>query len=383
MKTRIAFIGVVSKEWMGGFNYFKNLLFALHTFKAQEIELYVFVGTKTENAVKEMFAQYATVIEHAMFDTKSFASYLQKIEKKIFKSNYFLERLLKKHRISILSHASIVYLNSCKTINWIPDFQYLHLPQMFSDQEVQARNESYLHLIKHSDKIILSSYDAYNDYKSVAPEYLHKAAVLQFVSQPDKTYFDIQENEKNDILRKYQLPEDFYYLPNQFWKHKNHMLVFESIKMLRDEKTEICLACSGHLHDHRHEKYIDELKEFIYTHRLENNIRLLGLIDYEDVFKLIKFSKAVINPSLFEGWSSTVEECKSVQKNMILSDLKVHQEQYPEATFFNRNDALALKNTLCSYTLEGTHIPENSLETRTKSFAETYAAIVQEVLNDR
>lgn len=97
-------------------------------------------------------------------------------------------------------------------------------------------------------------------------------------------------------------------MPNQFWKHKNHMLVFKAINELKKENVEICLVCTGHLDDYRNKNYILEIK----NNNLEKNIKLLGL-----VFALIKFSKAVINPSLFEGWSSTVEECKSVGKNMI------------------------------------------------------------------
>ena len=76
---------------------------------------------------------------------------------------------------------------------------------------------------------------------------------------------------------------------------------------------------------------------------------MVGLVSYKDVFSLIKFSKAVINPSLFEGWSSTVEECKSVGKNMIISDLNVHKEQYPNATFFVKNNTYSLKQILKNY----------------------------------
>jgi hypothetical protein len=84
---------------------------------------------------------------------------------------------------------------------------------------------------------------------------------------------------------------------------------------------DICLVCTGYMNDRRNKTYINEIKEFIQINKLHKYIRLLGLVDYEDVFALIKFSEAVINPSLFEGWSSTVEECKSVKKHMILSDL--------------------------------------------------------------
>jgi glycosyltransferase involved in cell wall biosynthesis len=36
---------------------------------------------------------------------------------------------------------------------------------------------------------------------------------------------------------------------------------------------------------------------------------------------------ALINPSLSEGWSTTVEEAKSLGVPMLLSDLRVHREQ--------------------------------------------------------
>jgi glycosyltransferase involved in cell wall biosynthesis len=41
----------------------------------------------------------------------------------------------------------------------------------------------------------------------------------------------------------------------------------------------------------------------------------------------MRASTALINPSLFEGWSTTVEEAKSTGTPMILSDLGVHREQ--------------------------------------------------------
>ena len=120
---------------------------------------------------------------------------------------------------------------------------------------------------------------------------------------------------------------------------------------------------------------------FIKNNNLYNNIRLLGLIDYEEVFSLIKFSKAVINPSLFEGWSSTVEECKSVGKNMILSDLDVHIEQYPSATFFERNSIKSLKFTLLNYDNSNLSNDIESIEKRTEIFSNKYLNIIKEVLN--
>ena len=376
---KVGFIGSVSKEWMGGLNYFKNLLFAINSIEKKELEVFVFVGKKIDIETKRIFQEYATVIEDSIFDRKSIKWFICKIEQKIFKTNILLENILKKHSIQILSHASITNLKTIKTINWIPDFQHIHLPQMFSEKEIRNRNNDFLKLIRDSDLIVLSSFDALKDMKKFAPNYEDKARVLQFVSQPNSRYFELDEHDKSLLLQKYEIKDDFFYIPNQFWKHKNHMMIFEAISELKKDGIEINVVCTGYLGDYRNKTYIDDAREFIKSNNLEDNIKLLGLVDYEDVFALIKFSKAVINPSLFEGWSSTVEECKSVGKNMILSDLDVHKEQYPNAVFFERDSIESLKEVLKFYKIENESNVE-PLEARTKKFANIYSSICREAL---
>lgn len=377
---KVGFIGAVSKEWMGGLNYFNNLLFAIDSLNNKELQIFVFVGKKTDEDIKNMFRKYATVIEDRIFDRKSLKWFLMKLEQKIFKTNFLLENILKKYDIQVLSHTSITKFKNIKTINWIPDFQHIHLPQMFSKKEIENRDKSFIQIIKESDVVVLSSFDALKDLRKFSSEYQNKARVLQFVSQPNSRYFELNENDKNNVLKKYDIKDEFFYMPNQFWKHKNHMTVFTAINELKKDGIQICVVCTGHLADYRNKTYIDEIKNFIKINNLEKNIKLLGLVEYEDVFALIKFSKAVINPSLFEGWSSTVEECKSVEKNMILSDLDVHKEQYPNATFFERNSVESLKNILKNYKKENIDSNIESLEIRTKKFADTYVSICKKVL---
>jgi hypothetical protein len=51
----------------------------------------------------------------------------------------------------------------------------------------------------------------------------------------------------------------------------------------------------------------------------------------------------LINPSLYEGWSTTVEEGKIFNKKMILSHLKVHKEQCGnKALYFDPKNELEL-----------------------------------------
>lgn len=376
---KVGFVGAVSKEWMGGLNYFKNLLFSLKSLKNQELQVYVFVGKKTDIEIKKMFQKYATVIEDSLFDRESLKWFFMKIETKIFKTNYLYENFFKKNNIQILSHSFLTNFKNIKTINWIPDFQHIHLPEMFTEEEIKQRNKTYFQVIKQSDMIVLSSYDALEDLKKFAPGYEKKVKVLQFVSQPTDKYHELNKKNEDELIEKYNIKNDFYYMPNQFWKHKNHMLVMKAIHLLKQENININLVCTGHLLDYRNKSHIENIKDYIAKNNLAENIKLLGLVDYKDVFGLIKISRAVINPSLFEGWSSTVEECKSVGKNMILSDLIVHKEQYPDATFFDRHNVESLKNVLRNYKDKKVTYSMNTLKLKTKKFANTYLLICKEV----
>jgi len=378
---KIGFIGAVSKEWMGGLNYFNNLLFAINSLEKKELEIFVFVGKKTDNQIKNMFKKYSTVIEDSVFDRKSLKWFAHKLENKLLKTNILLQRVLTKNNIKVLSHTSITQIKSIKTINWIPDFQHLHLPSMFTSQEIKQRNESFMNLIKNSDRIVLSSFDALKDLKVFAPAYISKVDVLQFVSQPNEKYFELNNVNETELRKKYNITNEFLFMPNQFWKHKNHMLVFEAVNKLKKEGVDICLVCTGYLDDYRNKTYITDIKSFIKTNKLENNIKLLGLIDYADVFVLMKLSKVVINPSLFEGCGSTVEECKSVGKNLILSNIDVHKEQYPQATFFDKYSSTSLQKVMANYQFDEQSEFTENLEYRTKLFAQTYINIVKQVLN--
>ena len=82
---------------------------------------------------------------------------------------------------------------------------------------------------------------------------------------------------------------------------------------------------------------------------IQANFRHLGMIPIGDVYALLRSAAALINPSSFEGWSTTVEEAKSFGTPMILSDIGVHREQAAGgALYFGLEDASALANHLAA-----------------------------------
>lgn len=99
--------------------------------------------------------------------------------------------------------------------------------------------------------------------------------------------------------------------------------------------------------DTRDETYFPSLKKLIEENKLEQNFRLLGVIPYQHIQVLMSQCSALINPSKFEGWSTTVEEAKSLGVPMILSSLAVHKEQaLDNAYYFDADSPMDLAKVL-------------------------------------
>lgn len=225
-------------------------------------------------------------------------------------------------------------------IGWIPDFQHKYIPQFFSETDQKDRELTFHFLLSQSSKIVCSSYNVAQDvekfYSFVNKD---KIAILQFKS----SFSFSQSLDEKNILEKYAIDKKYIYLPNQFWMHKNHKTVFEAWHQLKLNRYDYLLVCTGETKDYRNLNYFDELNSFVKNNNLENNIRILGFIDRDEQIQLYKNASAILQPSLFEGWNTSIEDAKAYGKPLIVSDLPVHHEQCGEsAYYFNKNDSTAL-----------------------------------------
>jgi hypothetical protein len=79
---------------------------------------------------------------------------------------------------------------------------------------------------------------------------------------------------------------------------------------------------------------------------LFENISVLGEVPFEDLLSLLRCASLVIQPSEFEGWSTTVEDAIALGRPLTCSDIATHREQAPDAAFFGVNDAATLAGYL-------------------------------------
>ena len=391
--VRVGFWYDYGIAYSGGLNYFRNLLYAISIANKNNIQPFVFFSTDIDKKIINEFSQYAIVVQTSVLTRNTLPWLIHRTLYKLFGSQFMVDTVLKKYGISVVSHASMVSgkKKPYRIILWIADFQYLHLPKFFPGLDVDRKTKQVKKIIEESDVVVLSSFDALNDFRSITPKKLAgKGRVLQFVSQPSSSYASKTTSNRTYLEQKHKFSGKYFFLPNQFWKHKNHHTVFEAVLLLKEKGKNIQIICTGWLSEHGRKKsdYISNLMDFFNKNDLQENIRILGSIDYIDVLSLARHSIAVINPSKFEGWSSSVEEAKSIGKPVILSNINVHIEQNPEnGVFFDPNNKLELSNILekawdawqDDVNPEIERKAREKLHARTLEFGEKYLQIIDEL----
>lgn len=144
------------------------------------------------------------------------------------------------------------------------------------------------------------------------------------------------------------------------------------MRVLKDKTNDIFVVFTGSEKDRRNPGHFVSLKQSIAESRLEAHTALLGLVPFEHLYALMRQSIAIMNPSLFEGWSTTVEEAKSLGKKVLLSDIPVHREQMPPgAVYFNPNDPQDLAWRMSETWEETPAGPDIAMETRARVSTKT------------
>jgi glycosyltransferase involved in cell wall biosynthesis len=233
-------------------------------------------------------------------------------------------------------------------IAWIPDFQHRYLPGLFSIMAWWKRELGFRAQIRGGRTVMVSSEDSKQACKRLYPSVKQRVQAVRFAVRPPPPVTDL---EARAVSERYGLPHHYFFMPNQFWAHKNHMLVVRALKLLKQRGESITVMATGKQMDPRNASYVPSLMTAVKEAGLEESFLMPGMIPYEDLMPLMQASTALLNPSLFEGWSTTVEEARAAGVPMVLSDLEVHREQAGDkATFFDRYSAESLAQSLSGFT---------------------------------
>ncbi len=297
-----------------------------------------------------------------------------------------MNSLLHRLRVQVLSHSPHLGPgSSIPVVGWIPDFQYEHLPDLTPPDKIIFLKRFHRELSRYARLVVVSSETAKQDLGQFIPEAMEKGRVMHFVAVsmgcPNPTPI-------SELERKYRFSGPFFHLPNQFWAHKNHGVVIQALSRIPSQSDRPLVLATGKTRDIRDPGYFDRLMEMARTSGVAAHFRSLGTVPFPDLVGMMSASTAVLNPSKFEGWSTSVEEAKFLGKPLILSDIPVHREQVPTGgRFFPQDSPDQLAQHLVETMRdggEGPRVHRGELATRNRKgareFALKFVDIIQEAL---
>ncbi|MFZ5572831.1 MAG: glycosyltransferase family 4 protein [Thermodesulfobacteriota bacterium] len=341
---RIALRVVGGQSWIAGVEYIKNIVAAISSLPEERrsgIQLNL-ICTREIN--QNLFQQMQPHLHQVFFEEDDFPrptvmnrlSWL--ISSRIFQNlNPRMNQFLSSRRFDFVYPYFSPYCarKKIRSAAWIPDFQHKHFKTFFPASELKARDAYFNKMVRHATLVILSSQATAEEFAAFFPNAAHKARVLPFRTVAPPEWF---AEDPVRFQQQYNLPDRFIIVCNQFWQHKNHLAVFEALHKLKTEGITPAVVCTGHIHDYRQPQFSDTILQTIHRLGLARQVYLLGLIPRLDQIQLMRRSAFVLQPSLFEGWSTVVEDARALGKPLLLSDIPVHVEQNPpDSIYFDKN----------------------------------------------
>lgn len=379
-RVRIGINFTHDENWIGGTYYITNLVSALKTLPdSHKPQIIVLTWNESDY---DMIRQ--TGYPHLAY--QNFFIPLNPVERivnktsRIISDKNVINKVLSSKQVDVVfpCYTSKHFEKVSRKIFWIPDFQEIYYPNFFSADQIENRKRIQKTIIDSASQIVFSSNNAIADFQKIYPNAKNKIHVLNFaVTHPEFSSVEI-----NWLKEKYQITQKYFFVPNQFWIHKNQTIVLKAIAELKDRK-DFQVVFTGKESDVRNPDYFNSLKKIVSDNSLQDIVRFLGFIDRREQLKLMSESLAVVQPSLFEGWSTVVEDAKAMNKYILLSDIPVHREQITDnCTFFNPNNENALASEMQKIILNGVDVkcPINYSE-NVKKFASDFIAIVNKELS--
>ncbi|WP_010262381.1 glycosyltransferase [Treponema primitia] len=337
------------ETWIGGTYYVLNIIKALNSLSDNGVKPKITIIHQYKiglDAIKAINYPYIEFLE-----TNIKLSFLKKIINII--SDLFFYRGLFEIKLPlekidfVYPFATHINTNNIKSAYyWIPDFQDRYLPHFFRVFECTLRHWNRLLMIRKGYPIIFSSSTALADFKMFYPRAKNKTEIISFVSIIGDQYKTV---DFFALKIKYNLPQLYFISPNQFWRHKNQVIVLQAIDILKRNGIELKVIFTGKEYDNRNPEYFTMLQNFVEEKDIDSSVSFLGFIDRDEQLQIMNNAVCIIQPSLFEGWSTVVEDAKALNKYILVSDIPLHREQIiNNCSFFNPKDPDDLANKMLS-----------------------------------
>jgi hypothetical protein len=230
-------------------------------------------------------------------------------------------------------------LNFISTVWDLSHIQHPEFPEVRESGEFFLRESNLRHNLPRAYLIISDSDTLTNllirNYGVMSERILS----VPFLPSP----FLSKVNKKADktVIEEYKLVEPYFYYPAQLWAHKNHIRIFEAIKILRDSfNTKINLVLTGV--DHGNFKHLDNS---LRKKDLIDQVTYLGFLESSKIEKIYQNAYCIILPTYFGPTNIPPLESWKFNIPLIYSqDLETKNKE--SALFIDPDDVNSLVNAM-------------------------------------
>jgi len=224
-----------------------------------------------------------------------------------------------------------------KKIGYIFDFQHKYLKKFFSKNQRIERDKFFKKIIKNNKLVVVNSHEAKKDIFKYFEKTTTKVVVLPFLPFLN---FELK-NLGTRIIK-----DDYFIICNQYWNHKNFETAINAFKKFKYSNFKLIIT--GQL-TNKNKEYFLSLKKLVKKNDLQFKVILFSNLEKDAQLNLIYYSKALIQPSLFEGGPGgfSVYEAISFNKPILVSDIKVNKEiNYNKVFYFKSNSYIDLSKKI-------------------------------------
>jgi glycosyltransferase involved in cell wall biosynthesis len=340
-KPHIMILSKGGSFWPGGRQYTLNLLEALVRGRCNDdaFDVSVLVNSRDELIHYESLRPHLRVCAH-IENVQAPYSLTNKARWRIKRSiaRWYNPRLEEAMLRMGVTFAYPVRSTKLPSAEWIPDFQYKYFPDGSNSNEVEGRKREFAAIVRTSKTVVLSSACAELDCHELFPQSVGRTLVLRFRVFVNPAWLTCDPAE---TVRRYHLPSRFVLISNHLAPTKNHAVVLKALSSMSVmERSRLHVVCTGEIYDYRNPNFHNGFLAQIQELGLRDCISMLGLIPKQDQVQLLRAAVAYLQPSLFEGWNTGVEEAHLLGKPILLSDIPIHREQAPpRAIYFDPRNA--------------------------------------------
>jgi glycosyltransferase involved in cell wall biosynthesis len=183
------------------------------------------------------------------------------------------------------------------------DLQHVHYPEFFTPEAWAERDNLYRVSANQAAHLMcISEYTRQDVHKSYGIP-LEKMTTIWII--PSRTaWIKVEERQRNELLARMGLRGRFLFYPAHSWPHKNHRRLVEAFKMVETElPSDMQLVFTGRQFDEQH-----PARQLIGAEKLRGRVVHLGYRSPLEIRALYSGARALVFPSLFEGFGMPVAE---------------------------------------------------------------------------